>query len=101
MNDRFILHRRARMTYQDLTPEERDALVAAVAPLAGLPVERWPSAGARKLATDEPLFLVPVDDSLRAFVQPTPGGQPEVLGLARQDTLRTFASDGAGRGEPG
>jgi hypothetical protein len=89
-NVHFLLHRRALLAYNALTQAERDRVEAALAPLADLPLERWPGRGARKLASEKPLYLVLVDKSLRAIVRPTAGGQPEVLDLVRHETLRKF-----------
>lgn len=97
----FLLHRRVRQTYPYLTPEEWAALKAAVTPLVALPPEQWPAAGARRLATADPLYVVKVNDNLRAFVHPTPGGPPEVRDLMEQETIETLASNGtAPRHEP-
>jgi hypothetical protein len=91
MNDvRFLLHRRALAAYSVLTAAERDALERAVAPLIDLPEERWSRAGAVRLESAEPLYLVRVDDSLRAIVRPREGGQPEVEDLVRHETLERF-----------
>jgi hypothetical protein len=92
----FVLHRRALLASSALTPSEREALEAAVGRLAGLSPERWPEAGARRLASEEPLFLVEVDESLRAIVRPARGGQPEVVDVVRHELLQQFL-DGAAR----
>ena len=68
---------------------------AAVSPLSSLPVKRWPAAGAKKLASEEPLYLVRVDESLRAIVRPVPGARPEVLDFVRHEILQLFR-EGAG-----
>ena len=88
---RFTLHRRAFFKFQALTPEEREVVRTKVAGIAELPVERWPAAGARRLPGEEPVYLVVVDDSWRAFLRPVVGGQPEVLDLVRNETLQMFA----------
>jgi hypothetical protein len=91
VNDsRFTLHRRALLAYSTLTRPERDALETVLAPLAGQPEERWRTAGATRLESAEPLYVVRVDDSLRAIIHPTPGGPPEVLDLVRHETLERF-----------
>jgi hypothetical protein len=91
MNDiRFLLHRRAWLAYNLLTRAERDALEAAIAPLVDLAEERWRSAGVTRLESAEPLYLVKVDDSLRAIVRPAPGGQPEIVDLVRHEMLERF-----------
>ena len=59
-------------------------------PLSKLPEERWPTAGAIRLESADPLYMVRVDDSLRAFVRPTAGKQPELLDLIRHETLQRY-----------
>jgi hypothetical protein len=96
MNDpRFLVHRRALLGYDALTGPERESLEGAVAPLVDLPEGQWPTAGAKRLESPEPLYLLKVDASLRAIVRPTPAGRPEVLDLVRHETLRQFFN-GAG-----
>src|SRR5947209_5918262 len=92
-NPRFTLHPRALPGFNVLTPAERDAVKAALAPLARRPAAAWPKAGAVQLPDEEPLFLVRVDDSLRAIVRPGPGGQPEILDLVRHETLQWFRAE--------
>ena len=65
-------------------------LARAVAPLVHLPEERWSRAGAVRLEASEPLYLVRVDDSLRAIVRPRLGDRPEVEDLVRHETLERF-----------
>jgi hypothetical protein len=87
---RFTLHRRALLGYDTLTQAERDRLQAALAPLVDLPAERWPTVGAARLESADPLYVVRVDDSLRAIVRPTPAGPPELLDLVRHELLQRF-----------
>jgi hypothetical protein len=94
MNDqRFLVNARALLAYNAVTAGERKAIAAAVAPLRGVPEERWCAAGATRLPSEEPLFFVPVDDSLRAILRPGPDGRPEILDLVREETLRWFRED--------
>ena len=86
----FTIHRRAWLAYNVITPKERAAVDAAVERLADLPEERWEEAGAARLETAEPLYVVNVDRSLRAFVRPTPGGRPELDDLLRQEMLDRY-----------
>jgi hypothetical protein len=87
---RFLLHRRALSAYHALSRTEREALETAVGALVDLPEERWGAAGAARLESAEPLYLLRPDSSLRAIVRPTPGGQPEILDLVRHETLERF-----------
>jgi hypothetical protein len=86
---------RAFLAWSALTRKERDALEAAIGRLATLPLGRWPQAGGVPLESEEPLYMVRVDDSLRAIVRPAPRGGPEVLDLVRHETLERFFN-GAG-----
>ena len=87
---RFTIHRRALLASDGLTPPEREAVAAAMGRLAELPADRWPDAGARRLAEEQPVFLLRLDDSLRVFVRPVPGGQPEILDITRREVLEQF-----------
>jgi hypothetical protein len=84
---RFPINHRAFMGYTTLTPEEQAAVQAAIEPLIDRPEAEWPAHGAIRLEYPEPLYLLKVDPSLRAIVQPTPDGRPELLDLIRRETL--------------
>jgi hypothetical protein len=73
-----------------LTPAERKSLETALAPLARLPEGKWRTAGAVPLASDEPLYLVKVDDSLRACVRPAEDGRLELVDLVRRELLERY-----------
>ena len=83
----FAIHHRAFSGYTTLTPEERAAIQAAIDPLVDRPEEEWTAHGAIRLGSPQPLYLLKIDASLRAIVQPTPGGRPELLDLVRHETL--------------
>jgi len=83
----FAIHHRAFTGYTTLTPEERVAIQAAIDPLVDRPEEEWTAHGAIRLGSAEPLYLLKIDPSLRAIVQPTSGGRPELLDLVRHETL--------------
>ncbi len=86
----FLVHRRAFLAYHTVTPEERNAVEAVLAPLANLPEGRWPTAGAVRLESEEPLYFLRVDNSLRAIIRPAADGRPELLDLVRHETLERF-----------
>jgi hypothetical protein len=98
---RFLVHHRALSAYSTRTPTERKALDRAINRLVGVPEERWPAAGAVRLESPEPLYLVRVDNSLRAFVRPAAGGQPELVDLVRREMLERFFKNGPLEGERG
>jgi hypothetical protein len=87
----FKFHRRALAKFHELPDDERTRVLKALNTLADVPAVRWPGAQARRLPGEEPLYLVRVDDSLRLFVQAT-DGQAEVMDIARQETLDSFAA---------
>jgi hypothetical protein len=95
INGRFTVNSRALTGYYAISQAERNALHRAVDLLADVPEDRWPAAGAARLDSPVPLYLVWVDDSLRAIVRPTADGKPEVLDLVRHETLqRSFRASG-------
>jgi hypothetical protein len=83
----FAIHHQAFTGYTTLAPEERVAIQAAIEPLVDRPEEEWTAHGAIRLGSPNPLYLLKIDASLRAIVQPMPGGQPELLDLVRHETL--------------
>ncbi|HKI19447.1 MAG TPA: hypothetical protein VKA15_16300 [Isosphaeraceae bacterium] len=83
----FSIHHGAFSGYTTLTPEERVAIQAAIDPLVDRPEEEWTAHGAIRLGSPEPFYLLKIDPSLRAIVQPTSGGRPELLDLVRHETL--------------
>jgi hypothetical protein len=99
-DQRFTIHRRAWLAYNVITPKERAAVDAAVERLADLPEEQWAEAGAARLETAEPLYVVNVDRSLRALVRATPGGRPELDDLVRQERLDRYFKDVTYLGQP-
>jgi hypothetical protein len=96
----FPINHRAFMGYTTLTPEERAAIQAAIDPLVDRPEAEWTAHGAIRLKSSAPLYLLKVDSSLRAYVQPTPEGRPELLDLIRQETIDYLLRNRAPEGEP-
>ena len=76
--------------YSTSTEQEAEALEAAIAPLTERPEKQWPKFGATKLASTPPLYLIRVDDSLRAIVQPLGDGKPEVVDFVRHELLERY-----------
>jgi hypothetical protein len=97
-NHRFLVYRSAALGYSRLTAEERAALERVLAPLAAVPQDRWPTAGAVRLESPEPLYFVRVDDSLRAIIRPAADGRPEILDFVRHETLELFFKGAGNRG---
>ncbi len=76
--------------YHQLGQEERDAVDKAVAPLLHRPEEAWPAAGATRLESADPKYLLKPNNSLRAVVRPTPDGKVELLNLFRRELMEFF-----------
>lgn len=90
----FLVHRRAMLWYNGLTRKERRALKEAIAPLLQLPEDQWTQAGAIRLGSAEPLYVLRIDDSIRAFVRPV-NGQPEIEDFVHQETIDLYFKDAA------
>ena len=71
-NPLYTIHRRALLAESMLRAEDRKALEATVASLAGLPETDWPSKGGMRLSLPEPTFLFDLGPSLRVFSDPSP-----------------------------
>jgi hypothetical protein len=89
--DNYRFHRRALTAYQQLEPDEQAQLRKRLLSLDTTPVAQWPAALAVKLPGDQPLYLVRVNDRLRAFIQVIEGQRPEVLDIASQEMLDFLA----------
>ncbi len=94
----FTLHRRALITYHQLTSEEQARVRETLEALAEIPTTDWPQETARRLPGEEPLYLVSVDDSLRLFVRASDSPPPEVEDIVRQERLDFFAAAAARNG---
>ncbi len=89
---RFELHRRAVMTLGQLSALEQSAIVERLESLADVPPQDWPARIARRPDVAEPLYVVPVDDSLRVLIFAPEGRDPEVADIVRHETLERFAT---------
>jgi hypothetical protein len=96
---RFSINHQAFMGYTLLTSEEQAAVRAAIEPLIDRPEQEWPAQGAIRLEYPQPVYFLKVDPSLRAYVQPTPEGRPELLDLVRRERLEFFRNQ-AGEDKP-
>jgi hypothetical protein len=93
-NPSFRVHDQAKLAYSIIARPERKALDKALKRLAALPPERWPEAGAARLNSPEPIYFLPINDTLRAYVQPAEGGKAELLDLVRQGLLDNYFGGG-------
>jgi hypothetical protein len=95
----YKFHRRARMALNQLTDDEQARVQEALAVLAQTPVAQWPAAHVKRLVGADPLYLVPINDSLRAIVRAADGQEPEVMDLVSQEALDFFAKAAARNGD--
>jgi hypothetical protein len=89
--DRFKLHRRADAVLNELPPADRVVVLERLAALAKVPPREWVARQVKMPGADASLYLVRLNDSLRAFIDLPANGSPEVLDIVRQETLESFA----------
>jgi len=94
----YKFHRRASAALNQLADNEQAQVLEALATLVDTPAAQWPAARVKRLPGDQPLYLVRVNDSLRALVQVVAGQEPEVMDLVRHETLEFFAKAAANNG---
>jgi hypothetical protein len=87
---RYKIHRRALSALNQLAGDEQAQVLERLAALVDTPASRWPGALAKKLPGDQSLYLVRVNDSLRAIVRAVEGQQPEVMDFVLHETLQSF-----------
>jgi hypothetical protein len=85
----YKFHRRAFTALNQLAGDEQAQVLETLAALADTPAAQWP-AQAKRLPGDQPLYLVPVNDSLRVIVRAADGQEPEVMDIVRHETLESF-----------
>lgn len=89
---RFELHRRAVMALGQLSAVDQSAIVETLESLSDVPPRDWPARIARRPDVAEPLYVVPVDDSLRVLIFAREGHEPEVADIVRHETLERYAA---------
>src|SRR5947209_12020581 len=87
----YKFHRRALSALNQLAADEQAQVLERLAGLVDTPASQWSAAQVKKLPGDPALYLVRVNDSLRAIVQAGNRTEPEVLDLVRHETLQSFA----------
>lgn len=85
-NGTVTFRRLATMVLNELPPDERTAVRQQLAALPHTPSADW-----TRLAGDQHLYLVPITDSLRAFVRAAPGEPVEIQDIVHRETLELFA----------
>ncbi len=88
---RFAFHRRALAALDQLPAPDQARILDRLAALAGQPLDHWPPRIVEKLKSDPDLYLIRIDDSLRAIVRSPEGEDAEVLDVVRHETLERFA----------
>ena len=91
----YKLHRRARMALQQLDDDEQAKVLETLARLVDMPVDQWSALQAKRVPGDPALYLVPIDDSLRAYVSAGNGQEPEVMGIVRRELLEFLTKSAA------
>ncbi len=94
----YRFHRRALAAFNELADDDRAQVEHALAALPQTPAGPWP-ARTKRIPGDQPLFIVPVNDSLRAIVLAVDGQAPEVMDFVRRETLEFFAKAEAKNGQ--
>ena len=82
-----------------LPGDEQAQVLERLASLADRPAAQWPADLAKRLPGGESLYLVRVNDSLRAIVRAAEGQPPEVMDVVRHETLESFARGAARNGD--
>jgi hypothetical protein len=94
----YRFHRRAFAALKELTAEEQAQVLEKLASFVGVTAAQWPPADVKRLPGEPPVYLVRVNDSLRLFIQADEGQEPEVVDIARQETLKAFSQANGGAG---
>jgi hypothetical protein len=94
----YRFHRRALTALNQLAGDEQAQVLEALAALVDTPRAQWPAVQARRLPGESPLYLVPINDSLRVFVRAADGQEPEVMDIVRHETLESFSKAAGNNG---
>ncbi len=65
----FKMHRRAVGTFGQLDADEQAQVRTRLAFFSEIPLAQWPPALVKRLPGPEPIYLMRINESLRAFVQ--------------------------------
>ncbi|HYT93713.1 MAG TPA: hypothetical protein VEL76_33650 [Gemmataceae bacterium] len=95
----FKMHRRAVWAFRELDADEQAQVRARLALFSEIPLAQWPPALVKRLPGEEPIYLLRINESLRAFIRAAEGQQPEVLDFAAQAWLDFLAKADAGAGK--
>ena len=94
----YKFHRRALAALNQLASDEQAQVLETLAPLVDTPAAQWHTAQVKRLPGEQPLYLVPVNESLRVIVRADAGQEPKVMDIVRHETLEFFAKAAANNG---
>jgi hypothetical protein len=94
----YKFHRRALTVLNQLSGDEQAQVLETLAGLADTPVARWPAGQVKRLAGEQPLYLVRLNDSLRGIIRADDGQEPEVMDIVGHETLESFMQAAARNG---
>jgi hypothetical protein len=72
----YKFHRRAFAVLNQLAGDEQAQVLETLAALVATPTAQWPAARVQRLPGDQPLYLVHVNESLRALAWAAAGQEP-------------------------
>lgn len=89
----ITVNKRVNAALDALSPQEKESVYQAINNLGIFGIE--PSLGAKinKLKTDEPLYLLRVNPSLRLILKVTNGDKIDILDIVMRDRLKIFAAN--------
>jgi hypothetical protein len=90
-NGRFGFHRRASIALGQLSDAEQAKILEQLDTIAHTPPSEWPARIVKRKDVATPLYLIRVDNSLRALISAPKGHVPEVVDIVRHETLQQFA----------
>jgi hypothetical protein len=94
----YKFHRRAFTALNQLAADEQAQVRHRLESLVDTPPDRWPATLVQTLPGDQRLYLLRVNDSLRAFVRAADGQEPEVMDIVRHETLEAFTKTAGNNG---
>jgi putative addiction module CopG family antidote len=91
VKNKVTIHQRVNMALDILSPEEKRSVYRAIDYLEFFGIDPSEGANVKRIKTDEPIYLLKVDRSIRLILQRLEQDKIEVLDLVRSETLKLFA----------
>ena len=88
--DTFKFHRLAKIVLDQLSAREQASVRRKLASLVGLAPVDWPTRLVKRVRSEPTMFMLRVDNSLRAVLRAVEGEQPEVLDIFRKEAAELF-----------